>query len=130
MSRVDAIKSLKLSDETIQVLQPFERVSVGSVGMNVIQDDIPDEGHPLAMTLHGPIGIAVGFSEAEMVYGKRQPIDGNGLSILKGSVRKGSLLGPFLPENSAPLSFLEEVGFSDHPIRLWCRNDVDIHSGC
>src|SRR5262245_23992889 len=98
--------------------------------MNVIQYDISDESHPLSIPLHGPIRIAVGFSEAEMVYGKRQPIDGNRLSILNGSVRKGSLLGPFLPESSAPLSFFDEVKFTDHPIRLWCRNDVDIHAGC
>src|SRR5215472_13021037 len=98
--------------------------------MNAIQDDITDEGHPLAATIHDPIGITIGFAQSEMVYGKRQPIDGNGFSILKGSVRKSSFLGPFLPENSAPLFFLHEVGFSDYPIRFWCRNNVYVHAGC
>src|SRR5262245_43971902 len=130
MPRVDAIESLQLSDETIQIPEPFKRVSVGSIGVNAIQDHITDEGHALSMPLHYPIGITIGFAQSEMVYGKRQPIDGNGFSILKGSIRKSSLLGPFLPENSAPLFFLHVVGFSDHAFRFWCRNDVYVDAGC
>src|SRR5262245_53984967 len=128
VSRIDSVKSTEVTYEAIQISKPRKGVGIGTVGVNVIQNHIAYEGHFRASTFHHPVRIAVGFSYPEVMDGKSQTIDRNGLPVGEGSIGKCSRPGPFITENSAPLLFFEHVRFTNNSIRSWCRNDVYLHS--